>query len=161
MFRLRIPILILALLGLAMPTITLAQQKPPYWASIRAGEARMRTGPGRQFPVSWEYRRAGLPVVVIATYPSWRKVKDPDGIEGWVQANLLSDDRTGMISGAEIRALREAPNDRARIIWRAEPGVVGKISDCGRGWCKIDVGSKMGYVEAAYLWGTDPDEAKR
>jgi SH3-like domain-containing protein len=137
-----------------------AQQKPPYWASIAAGEARMRTGPGRQFPVSWEYRRAGLPVRVLATYPNWRKVRDPDGDEGWMQANLLSDDRTGMVRGTEIRTFRDAPAAGAKIIWRAEPGVVGKISECGQGWCKIDVGGKIGYVEATHLWGTDPEEAQ-
>jgi len=44
-----------------------AQKKPPYWASILPGQARMRTGPGRQFPASWLYQRAGLPVRVIET----------------------------------------------------------------------------------------------
>jgi SH3-like domain-containing protein len=137
-----------------------AQQKPPYWASIAAGEARMRTGPGRQFPVSWEYRRVGLPVRVVATYPNWRKVRDPDGDEGWMQANLLSDQRTGMIRGPDIKLLRDAPADSGKIIWRAEPGVIGKISECGRGWCRIDIGGRIGYVPAAHLWGTDLREVE-
>ena len=46
----------------------------------------------------------------------------------------------------------------ARIVWRVEPGVVGKLSACRKGWCKIDVRGKMGYIEAAALWGVDPDE---
>jgi SH3-like domain-containing protein len=133
-----------------------AQRKPPYWASVSAGEAKMRTGPGRQFPASWLYRRANLPVKVIETYPNWRKVEDPDGSQGWMQSNLLSDDRTGLVRG-EIRPLREAPNASARIIWRAEPGVVGKLSECVRGWCKLDVNGRMGFVEAAHIWGVDAD----
>ena len=136
-----------------------AQSKPPYWASISAGQAKMRTGPGRQFPASWLYQRSNLPVKVIETYPNWRKIEDPDGIQGWMQANLISTDRTGLVRG-EIRPLREAPDGEARIIWRAEPGVVGKLTDCRRGWCKIDVRGRIGYIEAIHIWGVDAQEAK-
>jgi SH3-like domain-containing protein len=136
-----------------------AEKKPPYWASISAGEARMRTGPGRQFPASWLYQRANLPVKVIALYPNWRKVEDPDGTQGWIQANLLSGDRTGLVVG-EVRALRDKPNVGGNIIFRAEPGVVGKLSECKRGWCKLDVRGRMGYIESSHIWGVEPDEAK-
>lgn len=132
----------------------IAQKKPPYWASITAAKARMRTGPGRNFPASWLYQRAGLPVKVIETYPNWRKVEDPDGTQGWMQANLLSEDRTAMVIG-EIRVLRAAPEAGAKTNWRAEPGVIGKLSDCAAGWCKLDVNGRAGFVEARYLWGAD------
>jgi SH3-like domain-containing protein len=151
-------LMVLVVIGWSAPV--LAQQKPPYWASVAAGEARMRTGPGRQFPASWLYQRAGLPVKVIEVYQDWRKVEDPDGTQGWMLATLLSGDRTGLVVG-EIRVLREAPEASARIIWRAEPGVVGRLSDCARGWCKIDVRGRMGYIETSGLWGVSAAEAKR
>jgi len=132
----------------------IAQKKPPYWASITAAKARMRTGPGRNFPASWLYQRAGLPVKVIETYPNWRKVEDPDGAQGWMQANLLSEDRTAMVVG-EIRTLRASPDGAGKVNWRAEPGVIGKLSDCAQGWCRIDVNGRAGFVEARYLWGAD------
>jgi SH3-like domain-containing protein len=141
-----------ALVTAATPVV--AQKKVPYWGSISAGEAKMRTGPGRQFPASWLYKRANLPVKVIKTYPNWRQIEDPDGTKGWMQGNLLSDDRTALVRG-EVRPLREAPNADSRVLWRAEPGVVGKITDCGKGWCKLDVNGRMGYVETAHIWGTD------
>ena len=136
-----------------------AQKNPPYWASIVPGEARMRTGPGRQFPASWLYKRALLPMKVVATYPNWRKVEDPDGTQGWIQSNLLSDQRTGLVTG-ETRALRDKPSASGRIIFRAEPGVVGKISECGRGWCRLDVKGRMGFIEAGHIWGVDAAEAQ-
>jgi SH3-like domain-containing protein len=132
-----------------------AQRKVPYWGSISAGKARMRTGPGQQFPASWLYQRAGLPVKIIKIYPNWRKIEDPDGIQGWMQVNLLSDDRTALVKG-EVRPLRERPESDARLLWRAEPGVVGRISDCARGWCKFDVLGRIGYIETAHIWGGDP-----
>lgn len=137
---------------LAAPMAVHAQKKVPYWNSINAGKARLRTGPGQQFPASWMYQRAGLPVKVLAVYPNWRKIEDPDGTQGWMQANLLSDKRTAIVRG-EVRPMRDKPEPGARIVWRAEPGVVGKISDCANGWCKFDVTGRLGYIETAHIWG--------
>lgn len=135
-----------------------SDRKTPYWASISAGQARLRTGPGRNFPASWLYRRADLPIKVLEVYPSWRKIQDPDGTTGWMQATLLSEQRTAIVRG-EIRPLRVRPSADAAIAWRAEPGVVGRISDCGDGWCRIDVRGQTGYIETAHIWGVDPGEA--
>jgi SH3-like domain-containing protein len=137
----------------------LAETKPPYWASIGPSQARMRTGPGRQFPASWLYQRPDLPVKVIAVYPNWRKIEDPDGTQGWMQANLIAADRTGLVIG-DVRPLRDKPSESGTIIFRAEPGVVGRLSDCKRGWCRLDVKGRMGYIAASHIWGVDPDEAK-
>jgi SH3-like domain-containing protein len=147
---------IAALIMLA-PGTALAQKKPPYFASISAGKAMMRSGPGREFPAKWQYQRAGLPVKVIETYPNWRKVEDPDGEKGWIQGNLLSEDRTALVVGA-IRELRASADPAAPIVWRAEPGVVGKISQCARGWCLFDARGRSGYIEVAHVWGVGVDE---
>lgn len=144
--------------GLALPDPAVAQsRKPPYYASISAGKARMRTGPGRNYPASWLYRRADLPIRVVDIYKEWRKVEDPGGTQGWMQANLLSDRRTGFIVDG-IATLRDAPSATGRVHWRAAPGVVGRVSKCARGWCWFDVGGQAGYVEQARLWGVDPGE---
>ena len=76
-----------------------------------------------------------------------------------MQANLLSSERTGVVTG-DVRSLRDKPSAKGRVIFRAEPGVVGKISDCSRGWCKLDVKGRMGYLEASSLWGVDAAEVK-
>lgn len=133
-------------------------RKPPYWASISASKARMRTGPGRQYPASWLYQRADLPIKVIDTFKeSWRKVEDPDGTQGWMLVNLLSAARTGYVKDTEL-AMRESPNPTARVVWRAAPGVVGRVSQCARGWCRLDVRGRAGFVEATGLYGVDADE---
>jgi SH3-like domain-containing protein len=134
-----------------------APKKMPYWGSLSAGQARMRTGPGRNYPVNWFYQRQGLPVQVLETYPGWRKVRDPDGTSGWMIGNLVSDQRTGMVKEA-VADLREAPNADAKVVWRAEPGVVGRLSHCADGWCKLDVQGRGGFIEETKLWGVDPGE---
>ena len=155
------PVAALALLAVvAAGTVDAAQaETPPYWASIRAGQARMRTGPARTYPASWLYRRADLPVRVVAEYREWRKVEDPDGTQGWMQANLLSATRTAMVRGPAPTPMLERPLDNGRLLWRAAPGVVGRISACGNGWCRLDVKGRAGFVAAESLWGVEAGEA--
>lgn len=151
--------LIAAALTLLLATEAGAQDKtPPYWASIVPSKARIRTGPGRNFPAVWLYQRAGLPVKVIATFPSWRKIQDPDGEQGWMQSNMLSEERTGMVIGG-VREMRAKPEAGAAIVWRAEAGVVGRLRKCQGGWCDFDVKGRRGWIEAAALWGVAASEA--
>jgi len=135
------------------------KRKTPYWASISASEALMRTGPGKTYPAKWLYRRADLPIKVLEVYPSWRKVQDPDGETGWMLVNLLSDTRTALVRGNEPRPMHEQPNSSARVLYRAQPGVVGRLSECSGAWCAFDVGGRRGYISREHIWGTDADES--
>ena len=149
--------------GLALAGVLVAgdadaqKRKPPYYASISAGEARMRSGPGKNYPITWIYRRADLPIRVVDVYQDWRKVEDPDGTQGWMQVGLLADRRTGYVTGGIVE-LRTAPQNGAAVAWRAAPGVTGRVSRCSGGWCFFDVHGQRGYVEQARLWGVDPGE---
>ncbi|GGB32494.1 hypothetical protein GCM10011380_22370 [Sphingomonas metalli] len=131
---------------------------PPYWASIGAGRALMRTGPARTYPGSWMYQRVDLPVRVIGVFEEWRRVQDPDGTEGWMLVNLLRRTRTAIVRGETPAPMRAEPTGTAKLLWRAAPGVVGRITQCGSGWCRFDVQGKSGYVETANLWGVEPGE---
>ncbi len=152
------PIVALMLAALAGAAAAEDARKPPYWASISAGQARARTGPARTYPASWLYQRAGLPVKVVAAFKEWRKVEDPDGDGGWIQANLLSATRTAMIHGADPATLRALPSADGAVRWRAAPGVVGRVSQCGNGWCAFDVKGRAGFVETSALWGVEAGE---
>ena len=137
----------------------LAQEKqPPYWASIASGEAMTRTGPGKNYPGIWLYKRRDLPVRVVRKYEHWRLIEDPDGARGWMLVSLLSDRRTALVKPGEPRPIRTEPNDGARTRYLAQPGVVGRIGDCGSGWCHIEIGRREGYVRTADLWGVAPNE---
>jgi SH3-like domain-containing protein len=147
-------------LGLAIGPARAQQERPtPYWASISAGKAMMRTGPGRNYPAVWLYVRADLPVRVVETYPDWRKVRDKDGTTGWMLQRLLSDTRTGLVTGDQPRPMREKPTDDAPVRYLAEPGVVGRLSKCSGGWCRFNVGGREGYMKVEHFWGLDPRES--
>ena len=134
-------------------------REPPYWASISAGKALMRTGPGKNFPATWLYQRADLPIRVLEVYPNWRRVQDPDGTTGWMLVHLLSDERTALVTGGEPRPMHEEPNSSSRIAYRAAPGVVGRISRCKGDWCLLDVGGKRGYIRKDSFWGSEQGES--
>lgn len=147
-------------LSLGVPSLAaLVQKKTPYFGSISSGKARMRTGPARSYPSSWLYQRADLPVKVLDVYQhgAWYKIEDPGGTQGWIMGTLVSETRTGLVMGT-VAELRDSPRDGGRIVWRAAPGVVGRLSKCARGWCFFDVRGRGGYVEANHLWGVDPGE---
>jgi SH3-like domain-containing protein len=152
-------ILAVALL-LLCATAALAQQtrKPPYWASIAASRAMMRTGPAKEYPATWEYRRADLPIRVVEIYKNWRKIQDPDGTAGWMQVNMLSDTRTAVVTGKENQPLYEKPDAGSAIRFYVQPGVVGRLSDCGPIWCRFDVKGRRGHIQVNAIYGLDPGE---
>ena len=136
-----------------------AQEKqPPYWASIASGRAMTHTGPGRNYPNVWLYQRRDLPVRVLKKYENWRQIQDPDGAQGWMLVTMLSDRRTGIVKPGEPRPIRVDPNEDSRLSARAEPGVVGRISKCGNGWCRIEIGNRRGYIRTSDIWGVGPNE---
>ena len=100
--------IVLALAAASIAAAAPAQERPnpPYWASISAGKARMRTGPARTYPASWLYQRADLPVLVVAEFKEWRKVRDPGGTEGWMLRALTSSTRTAIVRPGEPVAMR-------------------------------------------------------
>ena len=150
------------LIALGLVGLGVAEAQPPratpYWASIASGRAMMRTGPGRNYPATWLYVRADLPIQVVEVYQNWRKIRDADGTTGWMMVQLLSDTRTALVRGDEPRAIHEDSDERSPVRFRAEPGVVGRISRCADGWCRFDVRGRAGYIRVDHIWGVGRDE---
>lgn len=146
----------LAVTATAAPVM--AQERAvPYWASIAAGQAMMRTGPDRTYPGIWLYKRRDLPVRVLQVHGAWRRVQDMDGATGWMLAILLAARRTAIVSEG-YRPIHAEASEGSRLLWQAEKGVVGRISKCDGTWCRFDVGDRRGWIQQAGLWGTDPAE---
>lgn len=144
--------LLAAMAALAGPVQGESKKEVPYWASIARSEARMRVGPSLDYPANWVYRRQNLPVKVVQVLGNWRKIEDPDGAQGWMHVRLLSSAPTAIIVG-DVAPMRTAPRSDAPVAYRAEAGVVGRLSDCEDDWCRFDVGGRRGYVRVTSLWG--------
>ncbi len=131
----------------------------PRFASLRAGEVNVRTGPGVQYPVDWVFQRQGLPVEVIAEYRTWRKIRDWQGTQGWVHQSLLAGKRTVIVIGG-TRALHAKPEPGARAVAQLEAGVVANLASCpeGSAWCRIEVDGFDGWLRRVDFWGVLKDE---
>lgn len=150
-FRARL-LLLASIAGLPLPAH--AQNRDvPYWASLRENEAHMRVGPSADYPIDWVYHRAQLPLKVIRIREGWRLVEDVDGTQGWIVARLLSPERTALVIGDGLAAMRDLPADNSSLKWNVEPGVVGKLGECEKNWCELDVGGRKGWVRDVRLWG--------
>ena len=147
----------LLVIGVAAPA-TAQDKQPPYWASIASGQAMTRTGPGKNYPGVWLYQRRDLPIRVVKKYENWRLILDPDGAQGWMLVTLLSDRRTAIVKPGQPRSIRVGPYESAKVQYRAEHGVVGRISKCSDGWCRIEIGSAKGYIRTADVWGVSDGE---
>jgi SH3-like domain-containing protein len=147
----------MAMLALATPAA--AQEKqPPYWASVASGQAMTHTGPGRNYPNVWLYQRRALPVRVVKKYENWRLIHDPDGAQGWMLVTMLSDRRTAIVKPGDPRPIRVGPYENAKPAYIAQHGVVGRISKCRDGWCRIEIDRRKGYIRASDIWGVGENE---
>ncbi len=130
----------------------------PRFVSLGTNEANMRSGPGEQYPITWVYKREGLPMEVVREWGIWRLVRDPHGGQGWMNKNLISGDRTAYITSA-VRTLYARADIASRPVWRVEPGVVAKIVLCEEAWCQLRVSGKSGYIPRKQLWGVYAKES--
>ena len=152
--------IIAALLIVGCGTFTPASAKLPLprFVSLRAEQAHVRVGPGRQYPIQWVLVRRYLPLEIVAEFDTWRKIKDPEGeVIGWVHQSLLSGLRTAVVTGG-TRAVLRKPSLGSFAIARLEPGVIIKIRKCQGVWCRVQVDTIDGWMKDKDLWGVYPGE---
>ncbi|WP_417450392.1 SH3 domain-containing protein [Kordiimonas sp.] len=129
----------------------------PRFISLAADKAYMRTGPGLQYPVVWVYKRDNLPLEVVDEHGAWRKVRDHDGVTGWMHVRLLSSRRTAMIIGGARRLFRE-PDRQTPVRLTADAGVIGDVLECDSHWCLMEIDGTRAWIERRFLWGLYADE---
>lgn len=136
----------------------------PRFVSLKSGRVNSRIGPGVTYAVDWLYLKAGLPVEIIQEFDNWRKIRDSDGSEGWINQTLLSSRRTAIVTPwqkgkkTQISVLEE-PNKAARTVAYVEPGVMGQISSCDGNWCEVTFDGHTGWMTQTLLWGAYPGES--
>ncbi len=130
----------------------------PRFVSLKSGEVYLREGPSPQHKVQWVYVRRGLPVEVIAEYDVWRRIRDEDGVTGWVHKGMLDGRRSVVMTPGGNVPLREGPRADSAVIAYAEPGVIAKLKACGGQFCEVEAKSIDAYVARDRVWGVYQDE---
>jgi SH3-like domain-containing protein len=133
----------------------------PRFASLKTDRVNLREGPSKDHATKWVYERAGLPVEITAEFEIWRKVRDSEGVEGWVLHSLLSGRRTALVTpnkkgeNSKLYARASASADLAATL---QSGVIVNIRNCDGAWCLVDGDGFKGYIEQEKLWGVYPGE---
>lgn len=135
----------------------------PRFVSLKSAKVNLRIGPGLNYPVDWMYLKSGLPMEIIQEYDNWRKVRDADGTEGWINQSLLSGKRTAVVTpwqrGKDARLpLRREAAETAALVAEIEPGVIGTIRSCNGEWCEMEFAGRRGWISQSLVWGAYPGE---
>lgn len=135
----------------------------PRYVSLRSDHIYARTGPGMRYPIKWVFQKDGLPVEVVQEFDTWRKVKDKDGETGWIHQSLLSGARSVIVLSSDAEKpepvdMRRGAGAEFRLVALAEPGVIGVVRKCDKGWCQIDAKGFRGWIDRRFLWGIYPGE---
>jgi len=142
--------------GIAAPSVADAEMglRLPRFASLRATQVNLRSGPGVRYPIEWVYLQRDLPVEIIQEFDHWRKVRDWEGTEGWMHRSMLSGARSVRVIGP-ITPLRAAAEPGSSEVARLEGGVIGRLLSCPKGsaFCRIEAGGHAGWLPRAAVWG--------
>jgi SH3-like domain-containing protein len=147
----------LLLAGLSAPASAEDKLPLPRFASLQSGEVNMRAGPGETYPIMWTYQRAGLPVEIIEEFDIWRRIRDHDGVVGWVKSTLLVGKRHVIVRDSQ-RPLRATADAGAKPVAFVDPGVILRVIECNTDWCRLEVQGHKGWLMKTEFWGVYPQE---
>lgn len=147
--------------ALADPVGPVTKLPLPRFASLKTDRVNLREGPSKDHATKWVYERAGLPVEITAEFEIWRRVRDSEGVEGWVLHSLLSGRRTALVTPTkktEISNAYRAASEGAEVAATLQSGVIVNLKRCDGAWCQIDGAGFKGYIPQLKLWGVYPNE---
>ncbi len=129
----------------------------PRFVSLKVDEANVRRGPSLTHRIDWVFKRKGMPVEIIGEYSNWRRVRDRDGVGGWVHYSLLSGVRT-VIVDIDLTPLYQRRDVNSPVNAYLEAGVIARAEICLPDWCLLRAGGEKGWSTRDGLWGIQPGE---
>jgi SH3-like domain-containing protein len=136
----------------------------PRWVTTRSNPINVRLGPGTKYGIAWVYLKSGMPVEIIQEFDIWRKIRDVDGSEGWLQQNLLQGKRAAIVKpadGANVALYSSADENSGVRAWLV-PKFRVDLRECDGTWCRATATVRPtsggahnydGFVRQDALWG--------
>ncbi len=131
----------------------------PRYVSLKTDEGNARRGPSLTHRIDWVYTRRDMPLMITGEYGHWRRVEDKDGAGGWMHYSLLSGVRTVLVERSGLNLLLR-PDPGAPVSAKLDRGLVARLDECLRDWCRIEVQGYRGWVPKTGLWGVDAAEIR-
>ena len=131
----------------------------PRYVSLKVKEANARRGPSLSHKIDWIYKRQNMPLEIYAEYENWRRVRDFEGLGGWVHYTLLSGIRFVLIKN-ELLEMRLLPSIDSQVIAKVPQHNIATLDKCNRDWCRIIDDGYKGWVPKNGIWGVYENELK-
>lgn len=132
----------------------------PRFVSLKFDKTNLRSGPGSEYPVLWQYRRAGFPLLVDAEFGVWRKVRDADGTTGWMHGAGLSLRRMALIYKGMTKIYQQ-DDVQSGVVAVAEKNSLMELESCPKNWCRVANDNTKGWIERSAVWGILDSESLR
>jgi SH3-like domain-containing protein len=123
----------------------------PRYVSLKVGKANGRVGPSTKHKILWQYRRKGLPLIVVAETDTWRKVRDIKGDESWVHRPALSGIRN--VITTEEATIHKNASVNAETMALTEKDTLLRLEECRKNWCKVSYEKIQGWIQRSEVWG--------
>ena len=131
----------------------------PRYVSLKVKEANARRGPSLSHKIDWIYKRQNMPLEIYAEYENWRRVRDFEGLGGWVHYTLLSGIRYVLVKN-ELLEMRLLPSIDAQVIAKVPQHNIATLDKCNKDWCRIIDDGYKGWVPKNGIWGVYENEIK-
>lgn len=129
----------------------------PRYVSLKASEGNVRRGPSLTHQIDWVFTRKDVPLEITAEHGHWRRVRDRDGVGGWIHYSLLSGARTVIVEH-DMLELTSQPTGGSMIAARLELGVIARVLECNAELCRLSAAGYKGWAPKEKLWGVEPHE---
>jgi len=132
----------------------------PRFVSLRSDKVYARSGPGVKYPIEWVYTQKSAPVEVISEYEDWRRIRDWQGSESWIKAQMLNKKRFVKVTALGENNLYAKDNYKSKVVARIEDEVIGEIKKCPaeNNFCLIQFEQYQGWMPRQNLYGVYPEE---
>lgn len=134
--------------------------KYPFFLSTKFVQSNIRSGPGEDFPVVWQYKQKYMPFKVVASYKNWYQIQDINNHVGWIFKPTTSNIESALTRGKTI--VRNQPNETSRIIATLDRKIVVVVKKINNDYVKIylhisNLGHAstniIGWTKISNLWG--------
>ena len=120
--------------------------------SLKNSEVNVRSGPSKEYPIKFIYKKKFLTVEILDSWANWKKVKDFNGNSGWIHVSLLSGKKTA-INKIKDSVIFTSDTIYSKPLVRVDRGRLLFIKKCKINWCKVNSGNYLGWIEKKSLWG--------
>jgi SH3-like domain-containing protein len=128
----------------------------PRFVSTKARKVKLRVGPGDYYPSRTVYIQKNIPLMVVAEFEFWRKIRDFDAEEGWVHKSLLMDSKDVWVQ-EEMTPLLSSPNKEASILAHLKKRSACRLLKIFEDYAKVSINDHTGWVISKDLWGILPE----